>query len=143
MRRTILPIVAAGLLASCGQSGNDAANGTAVKPAAPKKKVPYCFFKDEEMKGWSAKRGKDGNVTVMGEVYREDGRYQAILKPAVVTGNRAEISPDLQQNAGQYSAPDNWWDVTETIPNSAAVETVDVTCGGKTIASFTLKPSKG
>lgn len=112
----------------------------AAQPQAPKKNVPYCFFMDKEMKGWSAKRGKDGNIVVKGKVYRDDSRYQVYLKPATIEGTHAEVSPDLRQNPGAYGAPDDWWDVSQTIADSAAVDTVDVTCGGKVVADFKLKP---
>ena len=140
MRKLLMVTGAAALLASCGQSTDEAANQSAAKPSQPKKKMPYCFFTEEEMKGWSAKRGKDGNITVKGKVYRDDSRYQAILKPATVTGPHAEVSPDLQQNAGPYGAENNWWDVSQVIPGSTGVDTVDVTCGGRTLATFKLPP---
>jgi hypothetical protein len=140
MRKVMVVAVVAGGLAACGQSTDDGANQTAATAAPVRKKIPYCFFKNEEMKGWSAKRGKDGNIVVKGKVYREDSRYQAILAPAVVSGAHAEVSPDLQQNGTGFGAPDNWWDVSQTISNSAAVDTVDVTCGGKVIADFKIKP---
>ena len=140
MGKFLFAAVMAGCLTACGQSADDSATEGSAKPPAPKKKIPYCFFKDEETKGWSAKRGADGNIIVKGKVYREDSRYQAILKPALVNGTRAEVTPDLQQNSGAYGAPDNWWDVSQTIVNSSGVDTVDVTCGGKTIANLKVKP---
>jgi hypothetical protein len=140
MRKSMLMLAGAGLLAGCN-SGNDVPNEAATKSAAPTKPRPaYCFFKDSETKSWAAKRGKDGNILVSGKVYRDDSRYQAILNPATVSGTTAEITPTIVPNAG-YAAPDNWWDVKATIPNSAAVTTVNVDCGAKTIASFTL-PAK-
>jgi len=39
-----------------------------------------------------------------------------------------------------YGAPDNWWEVSATIPNSAALDTVDVRCGEKTIAVLKVAP---
>jgi ABC-type glycerol-3-phosphate transport system substrate-binding protein len=140
MQKSVFLLGVAATLAACGQSTDDGANQAAATAEAAKKKIPYCFFKDEEMKGWSAKRGKDGNITVKGKVYREDSRYQAILAPAAVSGAHAEVSPDLQQNGTGFGAPDNWWDVSQTISNSAAVDTVDVTCGGKVIANFKIEP---
>jgi len=139
MRNLLLAAALAGGLAACGQSTDESAN-QAASAAPAKKKIPYCFFQDQEMKGWSAKRGKDGNIIVKGKVYREDSRYQAILDPAEVSGTKAEVSPNLQQNPGTYGAPGDWWDVSQTISNSAAVDTVDVTCGGKVLADFKLKP---
>jgi hypothetical protein len=58
----------------------------------------------------------------------------------VITGTTAEISPTIAQNDTGYGAPDDWWDVTATIPGSASVEIVKVTCGPKTVAEFTVAP---
>ena len=136
----ILACVAAGLSA-CGQStGNEAANQAAANAAQPKKKAAYCFFKDSETKSWAASRGKDGNIVVKGKAYREDSRYRAVFGEPTVTGTIAEIAPTLQQNDTGYGAPENWWDMTATIPNSAAVDTVDVKCGDKTIAELKVAP---
>lgn len=137
-------LFSAALLAGCGQSPDDsAANNSAANTAAAKKPKPaYCFFKDSETKGWAAKRGKDGNIVVTGKVYREDSRYKAVLNPATVNGAKAEIAPTITVNDAAYGAPDNWWDVKATIPNSSAVETVDVTCGAKTVAELKV-PVKG
>jgi hypothetical protein len=142
MRKIIVIAVLAGGLTGCGRPTDDNANRSAPAAAPAANKAAYCFFKDEEMKGWSAKRGADGNIVVKGKVYREDSRYQAVLNPAVVTGARAEVSPNLQQNSGSFGAPANWWDVSETISASAGVDTVDVTCGGKVVAEFKLKPKR-
>ena len=135
-------IIAAGaaMLAGCGQAGNEAANQPAANAAQPKKKATYCFFKDSETKAWSASRGKDGNITVKGKAYRSDSRYQAILGAPEISGTTASISPTIVQNGTGYGAEDNWWDVTATIPNSAAIDTVTVTCGAKTLAEFKLQP---
>jgi hypothetical protein len=40
-----------------------------------------------------------------------------------------------------FGARDDWWDVTATIPNSAAIETVTVACGAKTLAELKV-PAK-
>jgi hypothetical protein len=138
MRKYFLLLSAAGLLASCGQSNDGSATDQA-KTAQPKKKAAYCFFKDAETKAWAATRGKDGNIVVKGKAYRSDPRYKALLNPATVTGTTAEITPTIAQNDG-YAAPDNWWDVNATIPNSAAVDTVMVTCGPKTLAELKVAP---
>ena len=134
----------AALLAGCGQSTEHAAatNSSANAAAAEKPKPAYCFFKDSETKGWAAKRGKDGNITVTGKVYREDSRYKAVLNPATVSGSKAEIAPTITVNDTGYGAENNWWDVKATIPNSSAVDTVDVTCGAKTVAELKV-PAKG
>ena len=142
--RTSLCLFGAALLAGCGQStDNSAANNSVANSAAAKKPKPaYCFFKDSETKAWAAKRSKDDNITVTGKVYREDSRYKAVLNPATVTGTKAEIAPTITVNDTGYGAEDNWWDVKATIPNSSAVDTVDVTCGAKTVAELKV-PSKG
>ena len=57
-----------------------------------------------------------------------------------MTGTTAEIAPTIGLNDTGYGAPDNWWDVTATIPNSAAVDTVNVTCGPKTVAALKVAP---
>jgi hypothetical protein len=128
-------------LAGCNSSSNDAANQAVAKPAAAAKKPrpAYCFFKDSETKGWKAKRDKDGNVVVTGKAYREDSRYQAILKPPTVSGDSAEITPTITPNTG-YAAPDNWWDMSATIPNSGAIMQVTVKCGAKTVATLKVPP---
>jgi len=139
MRKFML-LLGAGALAGCGGSSDEAANQVAKAPV--KKKAGYCFFKEPDTKAWSAKRGKDGNITVIGKVYREDSRYKAVLNPATVSGTTAEIAPSITVNDTAYGAPDNWWDVKATIPNSAVVETVDVTCGAKTVAELKV-PANG
>jgi hypothetical protein len=138
MRSTSLAIcVASAALAGCGQSGD-----SGKKAAAPKKeKAPYCFFKDSETKAWTATRAKDGNITVKGKAYRSDPRYKAVLGEAKVSGSSAELRPGITVNDTGFAADGNWWDVTTTIPNSAALTTVDVRCGKKTLAHFDL-PSK-
>ena len=141
MRTSIILACAAAGLSACGQStGNEAANQAAANAAQPKKKAAYCFFKDSETKSWAASRGKDGNIVVKGKAYREDSRYRAVFGEPTVTGTIAEIAPTLQQNDTGYGAPENWWDMTATIPNSAAVGTVDVKCGDKTIAELKVAP---
>src|SRR6478752_9250087 len=129
MHKSMLVVGVAAVLAGCGQSNDDASAKQAAAP--PKKKVAYCFFKDPETKGWAAKRDKDGNIIVRGKAYRSDSRYQALLGPPKVTGTTAEISPTIQQNATGFGAPDDWWDVSATIPSSATVDTVKVICGAK------------
>jgi hypothetical protein len=141
MHKTFFLLGAAAGLAACGQSAdNVTANNPAANTAAAEKPKPYCFFKDSETKGWVAKRGKDGNITVTGKAYREDSRYKAVLNPPTVSGTTAQIAPTITQNDTAYGAPDNWWDVTAVIPNSAAIDTVDVTCGDKTIAELKVPP---
>lgn len=138
MHRHHLILGAAAMLGACGQAADDSATNQAKQEQPKKKKVAYCFFKDAEMKGWSAARGKDGNITVKGKAFRSDSRYQAVFKPAEITGTTAEVSPTIQNNATGYGAVDNWWDIKATIPDSAVIETVKVVCGAKTLAEFQL-----
>jgi hypothetical protein len=140
MRRSIVLVSAAALFGGCGQS-NEAANQAAANAAQPKKKAAHCFFKDSETKDWKASRGKDGNIVVKGKAYRSDSRYQALLGPPELNGTRASIAPTVTVNNTGYGAPDNWWDVSATIPGSAAVDTVTVTCGAKTVTELKV-PTK-
>jgi hypothetical protein len=143
MRKFIILLGTAAGLAACGQSTDQAADNEAANAAAAEKPRPaYCFFKDEETKGWAAKADKDGNVVVTGKAYREDARYKALLSPATIAGSTAEVSPTITANDTGFAAPDNWWDVTQTIPNSQAVTTVNVTCGGKTLATLEVPRKK-
>ena len=120
-------------------ANNGAANsaaGEAPKPAA------YCFFEDSETKAWKATVDKSGNVVVSGKAYRQDSRYKALLSPATVNGTTAEVAPTIAQNDSAYGAPGDWWEVTETIPNSQSVETVAVKCGDETLATLTVPRKK-
>lgn len=129
------------LLAGCGQSGDGANNAAAAAPPPPKKHAAYCFFKPEEMKAWTAKRDKDGTITVKGKAHVKDPRYNAIFGPATITGTTAEIAPTISQNTG-YEAPGDWWDLSASIPNSSNVDTVKVTCGDNVVANLTVAPKK-
>jgi hypothetical protein len=142
-KRFALILAGAAGLAACGQSSDQQpTNAEANAAAAEKPKPAYCFFKDSETKDWKAKVDKTGNVIVSGKAYREDARYQAVLGAATVSGTTAEISPTITQNATGFGAQDDWWDVTQTIPDSSAVTTVNVTCGAKTIASLSVPRNK-
>jgi hypothetical protein len=141
MRNSMLGMVAAGaLLSACGQA-NEAAEASAnlANVAAPAKKVPYCFFKDENSKAWTASAGKDGNVTVKGKGYVADGRYMAGLKPAQIEGSTAQMQLAMPQNDTGHSKIDGWWDISSTIPASGSVDTVKVLCGAKTVATLDVK----
>ena len=143
MRRIIILLVPALALAACGSSGDDSqANNVSTNAAAPAKRVAYCFFQDDQTKGWKAKTDKAGNVVVTGKAFRSDPRYKAVLVAAPVDGTTAELSPNLIVNDTGFAAPGNWWDLSETIPNSDAVTTVNVTCGGKTLASLPIRRKK-
>ena len=137
MNRTHYLIMGSLILASCGQSDENAGNQTAASPPQPKKRPAYCFFKPEEMKGWTAKRGKDGNITIKGKGHVKDPRYKAIFAPPTITGTTVQISPTITTNSG-YEAPGDWWDVSTTVPNSGALTDVQISCGDKPVAQFTL-----
>jgi hypothetical protein len=141
MHRYIIAIVAgAAALAGCGQANDSAeASANVAKAAAPAKKVPYCFFKDENSKGWTASSGEDGNVIVKGKGYVADGRYMAAVKPAEIEGSTASLQLAMPQNDTGYSKTDGWWDISSTIPQSATVDTVKVLCGAKTVATLEVK----
>jgi hypothetical protein len=144
MRKFIILLGGMVALGACGQSGDDTAsdNAAANAAAAEKPRPAYCFFKDDETKGWTAKTDKDGNVVVSGKAYREDARYKALLSPATVIGTTAETAPTITANDTGFAAQDNWWDVTLTIPNSQAVTSVKVSCGDKLIATLSVPRKK-
>jgi hypothetical protein len=139
MKRFIL-MMGTAAVAACGQSSDNANRTAAVQPKKPK--PAYCFFKDPETKGWKASRDKDGNIVVKGKAYRSDSRYQAVIGKTEVAAGKAIVWPTIQQNATGYGAEDNWWDVSAVIPNSAALDTVDVNCGAKTIAELKVSLPK-
>lgn len=143
MRKCLIMVTAAASLAACGQSSQKSevekapANETAqAKPAA------YCFFKPSETKDWKATVDKSGNVVVSGKAYRQDSRYKALLSPATVSGSKAELSPSIAQNDTGFAARDDWWDVSATIPNSQAVDTVTVKCGEDNVATLSVPRKK-
>ena len=142
MKRVLCILVgSSALLAGCGQSSeNSAANEAAANAAQPAKKNSYCFFKPEEMKDWAAARGKDGNITVNGKAHVKDPRYKPVFGEPVTGPDGVTLSPTISQNDTGYATADNWWDVTATLPNSAAVGRVQVTCGGKTVADLQVPP---
>src|SRR3954447_21698178 len=140
MRKSVFLLGAAAALVGCGQSNEESVNQAAAKPALAKKKPSYCFFKEPDTKGWTATRDKDGNIAVKGKAYRQDSRYKAMLGPATVTGATAELSPTVTSNDTGFAAAENWWDVTATIPNSATVDTVTISCGARTLAEVTVPP---
>lgn len=139
MRTLLIAGAAATILGGCSKS-DESANQAASNAVQAKKRPAYCFFKDSETKGWAASRGKDGNIKVKGKAYRQDSRYQAVLGPPEISGTTATIAPTITPNMTAYGAEDDWWDVTATIPNSSTVDTVNVTCGDKTLATFAVKP---
>lgn len=139
MRKRAFHFAWAMMLAGCGQSsGDSAANKLAPHP---KKKVAYCFFKEEEMKGWIASRDKDRNIALKGHAHVKDPRYKAVLGQPSINGANAEIAPSISQNDTGYGAVDDWWDLSTTIPNSAGLSRVIVRCGDKAVATLEV-PAK-
>ena len=138
MRKFLLLPGLAGLAAACGQSNSSPEASQAA--AQQKKKPAYCFFKDEEMKDWAATREKDGNITIKGKAHVKDPRYKAVLGTPTITGTSAELSPSISPNDTGYGAPDDTWQLTATLPNSAAITVVTLTCGGKTAARLEVPP---
>jgi hypothetical protein len=143
--RALLVAGAVAVLCGCNQgtsAGNETANAAANTAAAVPKHPSYCFFKDADTKGWAASRGKSGDVTVKGKAHLEDTRYTAQLSPPEMSGTTASLWLTMGPNTGAYGAPDNWWDVTATVSNGSALDTVKVMCGAKTVAELKLAPAK-
>ena len=134
----ILVGVAAGLT-GCSSSKDAAADHNAAAQAPAKKAPAFCFFKDAEMKSWAAKRDQQGNIVLTGKAHVKDPRYKAEMGAPQVSGNGAEIAPTLSVNTG-YEAPDDWWDLSTTIPNSAALVKVSISCGAKSVAVLEVPP---
>jgi hypothetical protein len=142
---TIIVAAGAAVLASCSgnpdddnSAANAAANSALAEKAKPKHPT-YCFFPEaSETKGWAAKAGKDGNIVVTGKAHLEDRRYMGALGQPDVSGTSASVWLTMPPNSTGFGARDNWWDVTTTIPDSAAVTTVNVMCGTRTMATLTI-----
>jgi len=139
MRRSIIALCAAAGLAGCNQASEEPANNVAANTAVAAAKHPtFCFFKDEETKGWKASAGAKG-VTVTGKAHVKDGRYKAVLGEPEIAGTKASVWLTIGTNDTGYSAEDDWWDLSAQIPAAAAVEGVSVMCGKKAIAELPLK----
>ena len=141
-----LPIVILGslALAACNSSSENAASNqaSANMAEAQEPKGPHCFFKDADMKGWAATREKDGNIAVTGKAYREDPRYKAAIGKLATGPAKVIVWPTIGQNDTGYGAPDNWWDLKVVVPNSAALDTVDVKCGDKLVTELKVPLKK-
>ncbi|HKX92342.1 MAG TPA: hypothetical protein VJM15_07960 [Sphingomicrobium sp.] len=126
-------------LAACKQdaspSPDNAANVSANAAAATKAPKRYCFFKKQDTKAWSASRDSAGNVTVKGKVRLDDARYRGDLGQPEVSGSSARLWVTMAPNTTGYASPDSWWDVSFTIPDSAAVETVTVGCDSERVVA--------
>jgi hypothetical protein len=132
-------VLAAGCSPSADNAANRSANASANSAAAAAAKHPtYCFFKDGGTKGWSASLDRDGNVVVKGKAYREDPRYKPQFSDVETAGAKSTLWLTIGQNSG-FASPDNWWDVTQTIPGSGGVQSVTVKCGKKVLAELTVK----
>lgn len=144
MRTLTISVVAAAaaLVAGCGKGGTAAEASPNLAKTSTAAAVPYCFFKDENAKDWTASAGADGDVTVRGKAYLADGRYKAGLKPAEIDGSTASLQLAMPQNDTGHSTVDGWWNVKTTIPDSGAVNKVLVLCGARTEASLDV-PRKG
>ena len=129
------------MLAGCSQPATEqaGANDAAANTAVAKPHPTYCFFKDAETKGWRASRDAAGNVAITGKAHVKDARYQAGFSETdtEVDGANATLWLAISENQG-YAAPDNWWDVSFAIPDSAAVTAVTLQCGKKTIADLSV-----
>lgn len=137
MRRAAFYFAVATMLAGCGQPSD---NSAAQQAPQPKKKPAYCFFKDEELKGWTASRDKDANINLKGQAHVKDPRYKAVLGQPSISGTNAEIAPSISQNDTGFGAVEDWWDLGVTIPNSAGVNAVVVRCGNKAVATLQVPP---
>jgi hypothetical protein len=141
MRWILLAAGAAGVT-GCSQGTENQANAAAnaVSNAASAKKHPtYCFFAEGTTKGWKASRDTKGNVVVKGTATLEDRRYKASLGDPEIAGTVASLWLTMPVNDTGMGARDNSWDLSATVPDSAAVESVKVMCGKKTLADLPLK----
>ena len=139
--KAAIVLVAAAALAGCGQSEGPptkSAKATANAAAAAPKRPTYCFFKDALTKGWAASLDPAGNVSVTGKLKVEDRRYRGDFIQNEVAGDKARAWFALVPNTG-YAQPDNWWDVSLTIPGSSGVASVTVMCGTKPVAELKVK----
>jgi hypothetical protein len=139
MNRSIILLCAAAGLANCGQASEPPANNATANTAVAAAKHPaFCFFKDEETKGWKASADAKG-VTVTGKAHVKDGRYKAVLGEPEIAGTKASVWLTIGTNDTGYSAEDDWWDLSAQIPAATALESVSVMCGKKAIAQLALK----
>ena len=139
MRNTVLTLAGIAALCACGKkTDTQPPTNVAEKRVAGAQHPSFCFFKDEETKGWAAKRAANGDVAVSGKAHVKDSRYVATLGSPEVAGTTAKLWLSINPNSGTYGAADDWWDVSSTIPGSAAASDVTVMCGPKPIAQLKL-----
>jgi hypothetical protein len=142
MRNSMLLLGGLLLVAGCNQSGDQGGNAAANTAAPAKPKVHhYCFFKKDAQKGWSASRDPNGNVVVKGKAHVDDVRYKADLGQPDISDTSAKLWLTTTTNSS-YAAPDNWWDVSFTIPDSRAITSVSVNCDAERVfADLEVKPA--
>ena len=132
--RIAVCLSAALLAAGCSEQ---AASPPPANEAAPKpQKVPHCFFKDSETKDWAIKI-QGGQAVVTGRGYRSDARYKVVLLEPETDGTVAVVRPSISTNDTGFASPENWWDVSASIP-AQGLEKVEVRCGKKVLASLDL-----
>ena len=68
------------------------------------------------------------------------GASAAYSEQAAIVHRDAEDIAGASADTG-YGAPDDWWDLTALIPNSAAITSVTVTCGSTTAAQLQVPPN--
>jgi hypothetical protein len=131
------------LLAACGETTKPTHNDeAAVNSAQPEKKPAYCFFKDDEMKGWKAARDRHGDISVDGQAHVKDPRYKATFGKVEVGPQKVILDLSITENDLGYAMRDNWWHVGMTAPNSASLTEAVVQCGDKIVADLKV-PQKG
>ena len=136
MKRALFILIGGtAVLAGCGQSSQNVQTNEAANAAQPEKRPAYCFFKDDEMKGWKAIRSADGNIHITGKAHVKDPRYKAVIGQWIVGPKKVTVSPTITTNTG-YAQPDDWWDLDVGVPNTASVTEAVVQCGDKTVADL-------
>lgn len=140
--RIVVLISAALVVAGCSQSAEtNATNVAASNASALAKKHAYCFFKDDEMKGWTASREPDGNIRINGKAHVKDPRYKAVIAQWAVGPKKVIVSPSITTNDTGYAKPDDWWDVTAAVPKTASLNAAEVQCGDKVVADLQVAPN--
>ena len=143
MRTSTVLLFGTLLIGGCNQSGSSDGNAAANVAAPAKPKVNhYCFFPKDAQKGWTASRDSKGNVVVKGKARVDDVRNKADLGQPEISGSTAKLWLTLTTNSS-YAAPENWWNVSFTIPDSASVDEVTVNCDAERVfADLKVKPAK-
>jgi hypothetical protein len=142
MKRGLCILIGSSLvLAGCGRSADgNGANEASATLAKPEKKPSYCFFKDDELKGWKASRDEHGDIKVEGDGHVADPRYKAAFGKTETGPKKAILVPTISQNDTGYATADNWWHLAATVPNSASLNEASVECGGKVVADLQVPP---